>query len=146
MTNTPPHPSFGFLLNDVARLLRRNFNRRVQDLELTQAQWQALFHISRNPAIKQSQLADILEVTPISVARLIDRMEAAGWVERIRDPGDRRAFNLHLTAKAEPILKKLQKHATDLRALMLDGIPEKDQDDMLKNLAIMRHNLCECLE
>lgn len=136
-----PEQSLGFVLNDVARLMRRNFNRRVQELELTQAQWQALIHISRNQGMKQSQLADILEVQPISVGRLIDRMEAAGWVERRPDPADRRAINLYLTDKAEPILTKMQKHGSVLRAQALGGVSEKEQEIVLRVLLTMRKNL-----
>lgn len=138
-----PDQSIGFVLNDVARLLRRTFNRRVNELELTQAQWQALAHISRREGLKQSQLADILEVQPISVARLIDRMETAGWVERRRDAKDRRAINLYLTDKCEPILKKMQKIASEVRAQALAGIPEKDQQLMMERLLTMRRNLCD---
>lgn len=136
-----PEQSLGFVLNDVARIMRRNFNRRVQELELTQAQWQGLIHISRNPGMNQSQLADILEVQPISVGRLIDRLEAAGWVKRSPDPEDRRAINLFLTDKAEPILTKMQKHGTATKAQALKGIPEQEQEIMLRVLLTMRKNL-----
>ncbi|MCE7886618.1 MAG: MarR family transcriptional regulator [Alphaproteobacteria bacterium PRO2] len=136
-----PEQSLGFVLNDVARLMRRNFNRRVQELELTQTQWQALAQISRNQGMRQSQLADILEVQPISVGRLIDRMEAAGWVKRRPDPADRRAINLFLTDKAEPILAKMQKHGLALRMQALSGIPEEERDIVLRSLLIMRKNL-----
>lgn len=136
-----PEQSLGFVLNDVARIMRRNFNRRVQELELTQAQWQALAHVSRNQGMKQSQLADILEVQPISVGRLIDRMETSGWIERRPDPSDRRAINLYLTDKAEPILTKMQKHGTALRAQALSGVSEKEQDIVLQVLLTMRKNL-----
>lgn len=136
-----PEQSLGFVLNDVARLMKRNFNRRVQELDLTQAQWQALIHISRNQGMKQSELADILEVQPISIGRLIDRMEAAGWVERRPDPADRRAINLYLTDKAEPILTKMQKHGSAVRAQALNGISETEQEIMLRALFVMRKNL-----
>lgn len=144
MANTSnPDQSIGYVLNDVARLLRRNFNRRVKELALTQVQWLALAHISRNEGMKQSRLADILEVQPISVGRLIDRMATAGWVERRPDPVDRRATNLYLTDKCEPILKKMQKHAVEVRALALTGIPEKEQQLMMKHLQVMRQNLID---
>jgi len=133
-----PEQSLGFVLNDVARLMRRNFNRRVQELELTQAQWLALIHISRNQGMKQSELADILEVQPISIGRLIDRMEAAGWVERRPDPADRRAINLYLTDKA---LTKMQKHGSAIRAQALSGVSETEQEIMLRALFVMRKNL-----
>lgn len=136
-----PDQSIGFVLNDVARLLRRNFNRRVQELGLTQAQWQALAHIARNQGMKQSELAEILEVQPISVARLIDRMEAAGWVERRPDASDRRAINLHLTDKCDPILNKMKKYATEVRTRALVGIPAKEQQLLMEKLLLMRKNL-----
>ncbi|MAS87258.1 MAG: MarR family transcriptional regulator [Micavibrio sp.] len=133
--------NLGFLLHDVARLLRRNFDRRVQTLELTQAQWKVLIYLSRNEGIKQAQLAEFLEVQPISVGRLIDRMEAAEWVVRKPDATDRRAFNLYLTDKAEPILKKMQEYGRDVREEALAGISAKGRDELLKNLAAMRQNL-----
>lgn len=136
-----PEQSLGFVLNDVARLMRRNLNRRVQELALTQAQWQALAHISRNEGMTQSQLADILEVQPISVGRLIDRMEDAGWVRRSPDPSDRRAINLYLTEKVKPVLTRMQKHGAAVRAQALTGISEKEQEIMLRALFVMRQNL-----
>lgn len=136
-----PDQSIGFVLNDVARLLRRNFNRSVQDLGLTQTQWQAIAHIARNQGMKQSELAEILEVQPISVGRLIDRMELAGWVERRPDPDDRRATNLYLTARCDPILTKMKKTATAVRARALVGIPEKEQHILMEKLLLMRKNL-----
>src|SRR3546814_9002902 len=84
MRTPDPDRSLGFLLNDVSRLMRRNLNRRVQALGLTQSQWRALAYLSRQEGINQATLADTLEVQPITLARLIDRLEAAGWVERRR--------------------------------------------------------------
>jgi DNA-binding MarR family transcriptional regulator len=133
--------SFGFLIQDVARLLRRNFNRRVQELGLTQAQWQVLSCLSRNEGIRQSQLAELLELQPISVARLIDRMEAGGLLKRYPDPSDRRAFNLRLTGKAAPVLKKMQEYGLQVREQALEGLPETERQKMLQNLLIMRRNL-----
>jgi DNA-binding MarR family transcriptional regulator len=82
------------MTNEVARLLRRNFNRRAQPLGLTQVQWRALARLARNEGMRQVDLAESLELQPMTVARLIDRMEAAGWVQRRPDPGDRRAVQL----------------------------------------------------
>lgn len=136
-----PLRSFGFVLQDVARLMRRNFNRRVQALGLTQAQWQALVQISRNEGMSQAALADLLEVHPISVARLIDRMESAGWVERRRDPADRRALCLHLTPKAAPILHDMWALAAETRAEATAGLSEDDRARLLAILLHMRGNL-----
>ena len=82
--------SFGFLLHDVSRLLRTSFDRHARTIGLTRAQWRVLAHLSRNEGIKQVGLADILEIQPITLARLLDRLGADGWVERRPDPSDRR--------------------------------------------------------
>src|SRR5688572_2340747 len=96
-----PDRSLGVLIGDVARALRRNFDRRLQSLGLTQAQWRAIVHVKRMEGMSQVALADCLEAQPITVARLIDRMESAGWIERRSDPLDRRAVRLYLTTKSQ---------------------------------------------
>jgi len=98
----------GFLLHDVSRLLRRNFGRRIETLELTQAQCRALLHLSRNEGVRQVDLAEILEVQPITLARLIDQLAGIGLVERRPDPADRRAFRLVLTRAAKPVLAQIR--------------------------------------
>jgi DNA-binding MarR family transcriptional regulator len=98
----------GFLLHDVSRLLRRNFGRRIQSLRMTQAQCRALVHLARNEGIRQVDLAEILEVQPITLARLIDQLAAIGLVERRPDPADRRAFRLVLTRAAKPVLAQIR--------------------------------------
>lgn len=133
--------TLGFVMQDVARLMRRNFNRRVQDLGLTQAQWQILVRIGHMEGARQSQIADILEMQPISVARMVDRMESAGWVERRPDPQDRRAVNLYLTPKAEPILEEMRARGSQTKALALAGISEQERDTMMTILQKMRDNL-----
>jgi MarR family transcriptional regulator, transcriptional regulator for hemolysin len=142
-SQTQPRPrlALGFALSDVARLMRRNFNRRVQSLGLTQAQWLLLARIARHEGAKQAQLAEILEMQPISVARLIDRMEAAGWVERRRDPNDRRAVNLYLTKKAKPILDELWDRAEETQALALAGLSQAAREDLTRALVAIRENL-----
>lgn len=135
--------SYGFLLHDVARLLRRNLNRQVQKLGLTEAQWKALIHISRHEGINQIGLAELLEVQPISVARLIDRMQSAGWVERRPDPKDRRAVRLYLTEKANPILDDMWALAVEVRAEATRGISDTEKDQLLNILLRMRANLTE---
>lgn len=142
-TSKQPPPSLGFVISDVARLIRRNFNRRVQHLGLTQAQWQVLAHLARNEGIRQIQLADVLDMQPISVARIIDRMEAAGWVERRPDPADRRAVNLYLAPKANPILAQMWEHGADTRQQALQHIPANQQELLLQLLLTMRENLSQ---
>lgn len=142
-TSKQPPPSLGFVISDVARLIRRNFNRRVQHLGLTQAQWQVLAHLSRNEGIRQIQLADVLDMQPISVARIIDRMAAAGWVERRPDPADRRAVNLYLAPKASPILEQMWQHGSETRQQALQQIPAAQQEQLLQLLLTMRENLSQ---
>lgn len=135
----------GFLLRDTARLMRRSFNRRVQHLGLTQVQWQALFHISRNEGLTQVALADILEIQPITVARLIDRFEADGLVERRHDPKDRRAFNLHLAIESGPVLDELRSCGQTTRSNALRGFTEKQREEFINSLLLLRENILEDL-
>jgi DNA-binding MarR family transcriptional regulator len=136
-----PDCNIGFLLQDVARLMRREFNRRVTDLELTQAQWRALSIMWRKPGMRQCDLADTLEMQPISVGRLLDRLESAGWVERKADPKDRRATQLYLTDRSQPIMTKLRERGAATRAAALVNVSDKERDLVLDVLARMRANL-----
>lgn len=141
MTKFDPHRSFGFLLHDIARMMRKNFTRRVQTLGLTQTQWQALAHLSRNEGIHQVALAEILEIQPITLARLVDRLEAAGWVERRPDPGDRRAFQLYLTERAKPLLARMWDTATEIRKEAMAGLSAAAQGQMIEALCTIKWNL-----
>ena len=136
-----PRQSVGVLLIDVARLLRRNFNRRAQALGLTQPQWQALARISQNQGMNQACLADMLEVQPITLARLIDRLEAAGWVERRPDPADRRAQRLYLTVKAEPLLDDMRALAAETREEALQGLGDAERRRLIGALKTIKGNL-----
>jgi DNA-binding MarR family transcriptional regulator len=133
--------STGFLITDVSHLLRRSFNRRVQDLGLTQAQWRAMAHLSRSEGMNQAALAEHLEVQPITLARLVDRMQAAGWIERRTDPGDRRAVRLYLTEKCQPILAEMQGRALQMIEEALHGVPAAARKNLLEALCKMKHNL-----
>jgi len=98
---------FGFLIHDVARLLRKNFNRRVQSFGLTQEQCRVILHLSRNEGIQQVELAELLEIKPITLARLLDKLQENGLIERRLNPADRRAFLLYLTPQAHSLVKKI---------------------------------------
>ncbi len=87
----PPERSFGFLLYDSARLLRRDFDRRARAIGLTRAQWSVLSHLVRYGGVNQAALADLMEIQPITLVRLLDRLEEAGWIVRQADPNDRRS-------------------------------------------------------
>lgn len=142
MSSKPdPEESVGYLLVDVSRLLRRDFDRRVRPLKLTQAQWRAIGHLAREEGVKQTVLADRLDVKPITAARLIDRMEAAGWVKRCADPDDRRAALLYLTPKVQPILKELRAHADEALEDLMAGVSTADRQTLIKTLSLMKQNL-----
>ena len=108
MTAKQPAPSnLGLLVSDIARMLRRNMDRRLLPLGLTQAQWRAIARLARSEGMTQAELAESLEIQPITVTRLVDRMEKAGWVERRTHPLDRRAVQLYLTHRSQPILEEM---------------------------------------
>ena len=138
-----PDSSIGFLVGDVARLLRRNFNRRAQALGLSQAQWRALAYLSRQQGISQASLADRLEIQPITLVRLLDHLQAAGLVTRKADPHDRRAFQLYLTDKAQPLVARMWSIAAQTREQALAGMPIQRQRMLMKSLQHLRQNLLQ---
>jgi DNA-binding MarR family transcriptional regulator len=131
----------GFVIQDIARLMRWNFDRRSQHLELTRAQWGVLANLTRCPGAQQKTLADLLEVTPITLARHIDRLEQDGWVRREDDAEDRRAKRVYLTDKGQEILGELQQVGQAVRAEALAGISEQEQAQLLGLLLRLRQNL-----
>jgi MarR family transcriptional regulator for hemolysin len=138
-----PEDTFGFVLHDVARLLRKRFDQRARALGLTRAQWQVLAHLSRNEGINQSGLADILEIENITLGRLVDRLEKAGWVERRLCGNDRRVRLLHLTEKAKPILGHMRALGEATRNDALSGLSSDEQATLLAMLRRVRANLSE---
>ena len=133
--------SLGFLLADVSRLMRRAFEQRLQGSSLTLAQARALIYVSRNEGIRQVELADMLEIQPISLARLIDQLAEARLVERRPDPGDRRAYQLFLKPAAAAHLAAIEQVAAAIRADALSGIDKPQADALLLALNTMRTNL-----
>src|SRR5476649_704170 len=99
--------SLGFIVNDVSRLLRREFERRVRGLGLTRAQWILLSHLARQPGASQSELAESLQQEKITISRQATRLEKTGWIERTDHSLDRRAYRLRLTPKAEQMMTRL---------------------------------------
>ena len=133
--------SFGFLMHDVSRLMRKSFDRRASAIGLTRSQWRVLAHLSRNEGVKQAGLAEILEIKPITLARLLDRLGANGWVERRPDPNDKRARRLFLTDKARPILVELREVALSVREEALSGFDAVEQDRLIDQLRADKENL-----
>ncbi len=136
-----PERTLGFLLHDVARLLRKRFEQNARDLGLTRAQWQVLAHLARNEGIHQGGLADILELEPISLGRILDRLQAAGLAERRPHPKDRRVWLLFLRPKAHPVLEKMRAIGAETRAEALAGVPEAEREQLIQILTTMKENL-----
>ncbi len=138
-----PERNIGFLLHDVARLMRKRFeqNATAHGLGLTRSQCQVLAHLARNEGIQQSGLAEILEVEPITLTRILDKLEEAGLVERRLHPKDRRIRLLHLTAKAHPLLGEIFAIGALTRGEALEGVAEADRDRLFDVLSSMKTNL-----
>ena len=133
--------NFGFILNDVARLMRTTFDRRVKALGLTRSQWWVLNHLFRNDGVTQSELADILEVKKATLGRLLDRMEQKGWIRREGHSGDRRAKRVFLTDEVEPALKTMRAAAAEVRRDALSGLSSTRQDQFVDTLLAIKGNL-----
>lgn len=127
-----------FLLHDVARLLRVDADKRARAHDMTRAQWGILIWLERQPGISQKELAELLEVEPITVARLIDRLEARGMVERRPDPKDRRIWRLHLRPDAYPMLDEIAVQRAEIRAMLTQGIDRVTLDSMTEVLLRMK--------
>ena len=135
--------NFAFEVVETARLIRREANKRAAVLGATKAQWRVLARLSRaGDGVRQIELAEALDVEPITLCRMIDRLEEAGLVERRRDEADRRAWRIHLTAAAAPVLAKLEEMGVRLQrrhpGRHLGGGP---RDAALRVLARIRANL-----
>src|SRR5437764_15122595 len=120
-----------FEIAETAHALRKAFDRRACGHGVTRAQWKVLFRLERQPGLRQIELADMLDVEPITLSRIVDRLEEAGLVERLADPSDRRAWRPHITAKAQPLIAKLRAVADEMIAEAFAGIDPK-------NIAITR--------
>lgn len=135
--------SFGFVLYEAARLYGKRFDQKARALGLSRAQCHVLFRLAVNEGTNQARLAELLELEPISLARMVDRMEQAGWVERRADPADKRARLLYLTAKAKPIFERIVALGAETRGEALTGISQADRDRMIDLLTQVRGNLSE---
>jgi DNA-binding MarR family transcriptional regulator len=133
--------NFGFILHDVARLLRTTFDRRVRELGFTRSQWWVLNHLFRNNGVTQSELADLLEVERATLGRLLDRLEQKGWVRREGDASDRRAKRVFLTEEVEPAIKAMRAAAADMRRDALAGLSAEQQERFVDMLITIKTNL-----
>lgn len=137
----PPEYSFGFLLHDIARLLRKRYDQRARTLGLSRAQWQVLAHLHRHEGIHQQGLAEVLEIEGVTLGRLVQRLEGAGWVERRADPSDRRARRLYTTPKVTPVLERMWALGETTREEALAGLGDGERQLLMETLLKVRGNI-----
>lgn len=131
-----------FEIGETAHAMRKAFDRRAVGLGVTRAQWKVLFRLDRRPGLRQIELADMLDIEPITLSRIVDRLEESELVERRADPSDRRAWRLHVTARAQPLIAKLRAIADDMIAETFAGIDPKDIEITRQVLSRARENAC----
>jgi MarR family transcriptional regulator, transcriptional regulator for hemolysin len=146
MVRTSPSHEFAFLVNDVARLLKTCADHVVRPYGMTRAQWAVLARLERFEGLKQSELADMLDLQPITVTRLIDRLCDNGLIERRADPHDRRAKRLFLTPAARPVLDRLWALGGELLPRVLKDVDAAALDRTVKQLAAIRDNLRDIID
>jgi MarR family transcriptional regulator, transcriptional regulator for hemolysin len=129
-----------FEIGETAHALRKAFDRRAVGLGVTRAQWKVLFRLERQPGLRQIELADMLDIEPITLSRIVDRLEEGGLVQRVADPADRRAWRLHVTARAQPLIAKLRDIADEMIAEAFAGIDPKHIEITRQVLGKAREN------
>ncbi len=132
---------FAFIINDVARLLRTYADHKAAQFGMTRAQWAVLVRLDRAEGLNQSELAEILDLQPITLTRLLDKLCDSGFIERRPDPDDRRAKRLFLTAAARPVLKQLASLGEETMAGALAGVTPGSVEQMVSQLATVKENL-----
>jgi DNA-binding MarR family transcriptional regulator len=146
MARTSLTNRLGFLVYDVARMFRADFRVRAQQLPLTEGQWRVLAQLARMEGCRQTDLAEILEIRPISLTRQIDKLVDHGLVERHPHPSDRRAALLHLTASATPLIEQLLELGVQTRERALAGFDADERRQLLAYLERIRANLSTATE
>ncbi len=141
MPNTDEY--IGVVISDVARLLRTAFDRRVRELGITRAQWLVLTRLHRHPGVSQSELADLMEVERASAGRMIDRMEANGWVERRALNGDRRVKRVYLTDEAEQVHRRIWRVAEATVEDALSELSAQEAAQLMRLLGRVKKTLVE---
>ena len=133
--------TIGFLLNDTARMFRRAFNARTRDTGVTALQWRLISYLKRHEGIRQGPLAELIEVEPITLSRMVDRLAEAELIERRADPTDRRAWQLHLTPRARDLLKVMRRTTDRLAEEATEGLSGDERDQLIELVGRVRCNL-----
>ncbi|QND50479.1 MarR family transcriptional regulator (plasmid) [Phyllobacterium sp. 628] len=143
MNNTP---TLGFLLHDVARLLRKRFEQRAKSFGLTRSQWQTLAYLNNNEGIHQAGLAEILEIEPITLVRILDKLQERNLIERRRHATDRRIWLLFLTDEARPHLADMRVIGDVTRSEALANVSDADREHLIRTLTLMKSNLIDACQ
>jgi MarR family transcriptional regulator, transcriptional regulator for hemolysin len=136
-----PNRTFGYVLKDTSKLYVQRFEERARELGLTLPQCKALVYLARSEGISQVELASSAEIDPMSMVRILDRMELDGWVERRADPNDRRARRLYLQPKAKPLLEAVDRVSLATRDEALQGFSDQEAEALFTALDRVRHNI-----
>ncbi len=129
------------LLADIGRLVRKRFEQRAQSLGLTRVQWRTLAYLSKNEGIHQGGLAELLEIEPITLVRVLDKLGERGFVERRRHPTDRRIWLLYLREEVRPLLDEIHALADATRAEALKDIADERLEETFTVLSEIKNNL-----
>ena len=141
MPKLPIKREIAFTIMDVARMLRTYADQRARQFGISRAQWAVLVRLDRSEGLKKSELAEILDLQPISLTRLLDRLAESGLIERRPDPNDRRANRLFLMPAARPMLAQLAELGTDMMETVLEGIDTQANERLLRDLELVKDNL-----
>ncbi|MBZ9741354.1 MULTISPECIES: MarR family winged helix-turn-helix transcriptional regulator [unclassified Mesorhizobium] len=133
----------GFLIHDVQRLMRKRFEARASGLGLSSAQWRLLVRVAKEAGVAQARLAELLEIEPISVSRLVDRMEEGGWIERRSDATDRRVRMIFPTEKANAAYADVKSLAGEVYEESLSGVSPEDRRVLIRALDVIVRNLTD---
>lgn len=139
------HSKFGFLTYEISHIIRQRFNKEAENIGFTHSQWRALVHLSENENCRQVDLAEILEIKPITLARQIDLLEESGLVRRNKDTDDRRAYRLELLPKALPIMQELWEIADAVEAEVLKTLTQQEQKQMTALLERIKTSMGETI-
>jgi MarR family transcriptional regulator for hemolysin len=141
MPGTFVEREIAFNISDVARLLRTYVDQRAREYGMTRAQWAALARVERSEGLKQTELAEILDLQPITLTRLVDRLCDSGLMERRPDPDDRRAKRLYLTPAARPVLEAMSRLGRDIMTTVLAGVEPTAREQLSTLLLTLKSNL-----
>jgi MarR family transcriptional regulator for hemolysin len=141
MPKLPIKREMAFTIMDVARLIKTYADQRARQFGISRAQWAVLIRIERTEGLKQSELAEMLDLQPITLTRLLDRLADSGLIERRADPNDRRANRLYLMPAAKPLLGQLTELGADMMETVLEGLSATSIERMLKELSAVKDNL-----